>query len=114
MTIWPSTRRLRVGMAQINSTVGDFTGNQRKIIKVVEEAKSSGVDILTFQELAICGYPPEDLLFKPQFIAENLRSLEKVVEASQGITLVIKLAIAVYRTLIFDSALFIFCLLSKC
>ena len=45
MTIWPGTRRLRVGMAQINSTVGDFTGNQRKIIKVIEEAKSSGVDV---------------------------------------------------------------------
>jgi NAD+ synthase (glutamine-hydrolysing) len=89
MTIWPVTRRLRVGIAQINSTVGDFTGNQRKIIKVIEEAKSSGVDVLTFPELAICGYPPEDLLFKPQFIAENLRSLEKVVAASQGITLVV-------------------------
>ena len=89
MTIWPGTRRLRVGMAQINATVGDFTGNQRKIIRVIEEAKSSGVDVLTFPELAICGYPPEDLLFKPQFIAENLRSLEKVAEASQGITLVV-------------------------
>jgi NAD+ synthase (glutamine-hydrolysing) len=89
MTEWPDTRRLRIGMGQINSTVGDFTGNHRKIIRVIEEAKSSGVDILTFPELAICGYPPEDLLFKPQFIAENLRSLEKVVAASAGITLVV-------------------------
>jgi NAD+ synthase (glutamine-hydrolysing) len=83
------TRRLRIGMAQINATVGDFAGNRHKIIAVIEEAKSSGVDILTFPELAICGYPPEDLLFKPQFIADNLKSLEKVVEASAGITLVV-------------------------
>jgi NAD+ synthase (glutamine-hydrolysing) len=76
-------------MAQINTTVGDFAGNQRKILKVIEEARSSGVDLLTFPELAICGYPPEDLLFKPQFITENLRSLEKVVAASKGITLVV-------------------------
>ena len=89
MTKWPGTRRLRIGMAQINTTVGDFAGNQRKILKVIEEARSSGVDLLTFPELAICGYPPEDLLFKPQFITENLRSLEKVVAASKGITLVV-------------------------
>ncbi len=91
MTEWHDTRRLRIGMGQINSTVGDFTGNQRKIIKVIKEAKSSGVDILTFPELAICGYPPEDLLFKPQFIADNLRALEKVIAASTGITLVVGL-----------------------
>jgi NAD+ synthase (glutamine-hydrolysing) len=88
MTKWVDTRRLRIGIAQINTTVGDFTGNRQKILKAIEEARSSGVDIITFPELAICGYPPEDLLFKPQFIAENLRSLEKVVEASSGITVV--------------------------
>ncbi len=88
MTKWLDTRRLRIGMAQINATVGDFAGNRRKILKAIEEARSSGVDLLTFPELAICGYPPEDLLFKPQFIAENLQSLQKVVEASSGITLV--------------------------
>jgi NAD+ synthase (glutamine-hydrolysing) len=76
-------------MAQINTTVGDFTGNQRKILKTIEEARSSGVDLLTFPELAICGYPPEDLLFKPQFISENLRSLDRVVEASTGITVIV-------------------------
>ena len=86
---WSDTRRLRIGMAQINTTVGDFTGNQRKILKSIEEARSSGVDLLTFPELAICGYPPEDLLFKPQFIAENLRCLNVIVEASAGMTLIV-------------------------
>lgn len=71
--------RLRIGLAQINVTVGDFTGNRKKILEYIREAKSSKVDLLTFPELVICGYPPEDLLFKPRFIAENLRSLDMVV-----------------------------------
>src|SRR4030042_1491810 len=81
--------RLRVGIAQINTTVGDFAGNADKILKVIEESRSSGVDLLTFPELAICGYPPEDLLFKPKFISENLRTLEKVIKASPGITVIV-------------------------
>jgi NAD+ synthase (glutamine-hydrolysing) len=84
-----STRRLRIGLAQINTTVGDFAGNRRKILRATGQARSLGVDLLAFPELAICGYPPEDLLFKPQFIAENRRSLEKVVAASAGITIVV-------------------------
>ena len=82
-------RRLRICMAQINTTVGDFAGNRQKILKAIDEARSSGVDLLAFPELAVCGYPPEDLLFKPQFITENLRSLDKVAEASSGITVII-------------------------
>ncbi len=89
MTKWLDTRHLRLGMAQINTTVGDFPGNQRKILKAIEEAKAAGADLLTFPELAVCGYPPEDLLFKPQFIAENLKSLDKIIEASTGIALVV-------------------------
>ena len=82
-------RRLRIGMAQINTTVGDFKGNTEKILEAITQSRSLGVDLLTFPELAICGYPPEDLLFKPQFIEENLRSLERVVEGSSGITVVV-------------------------
>ncbi|HEX77226.1 MAG TPA: NAD+ synthase [Dehalococcoidia bacterium] len=82
-------RRLRIGMAQINATVGDFEGNIRKILEAVAEARSSGVDLLTFPELAICGYPPEDLLLKPQFIEENLKALEEVTKHSSGLTLVV-------------------------
>ena len=84
-----NTRRLRIGMAQINTTVGDFAGNRNKILRAINQARSLGVDLLAFPELAICGYPPEDLLFKSQFIAENLRSLEKVVKASSGISIVV-------------------------
>ncbi len=82
-------RRLRMGMAQVNTTVGDFAGNVRKISDSMARAKSLGVDLLTFPELAVCGYPPEDLLLKPQFIEENLRALQEVVAASGGMTVVV-------------------------
>jgi len=82
-------RRLRIGMAQVNTTVGDFEGNTRKIIRTIDEARSLGVDLLTFPELAVCGYPPEDLLLKPQFIQENLKALERIVKCSAGITMVV-------------------------
>lgn len=82
-------RRLRLGMAQINITVGDFKGNVQKILEAIDKAKSLGVDLLTFPELAICGYPPEDLLFKPQFIEKNLKALDRVISYSSGITVVI-------------------------
>ena len=82
-------RRLRLGMAQLNTTVGDFGGNAQKILKTIADARSLGVDLLTFPELAICGYPPEDLLLKPQFIEENIKSLDRVVEGSSGLTLVV-------------------------
>jgi NAD+ synthase (glutamine-hydrolysing) len=89
MTTSPETRRVRIGLAQINTTVGDITGNRQKILDTIEQARSSGVDILAFPELAICGYPPEDLLFKPQFIAENLRSLKEITAATAGMTVII-------------------------
>jgi len=82
-------RKLRIGMSQINVTVGDFAGNTQKILEAIAEARSLGVDIVTFPELAICGYPPEDLLFKPQFIEENLRCLEKVVKHTTGLTAIV-------------------------
>lgn len=82
-------RRLRIGLAQINTTVGDFKGNVRKIKETIDQARSQGVDLLAFPELAICGYPPEDLLFKPQFINENLKALDQVVEYTAGLTVVV-------------------------
>ena len=78
-------RRLRIALAQINTTVGDFDGNVKKILGAVDTARTFKADIVTLPELAICGYPPEDLLFKPQFIQANLQSLRKVIEASNGI-----------------------------
>ncbi len=81
-------RRLRIAMAQINTTVGDFDGNVKKILGAVDTARSAGADIVTLPELAVCGYPPEDLLFKPQFIQANLDSLQKIAESANGITVI--------------------------
>ncbi len=80
---------IRVGIAQINSTVGDLSGNTRKIVESIDQAKSLGVDLLTFPELAITGYPPEDLLLKPQFIKQNRKCLDKIIEHSSGIVVVV-------------------------
>ncbi len=80
---------IRVGIAQINSTVGDLSGNTRKIIESIDQAKSLGVDLLTFPELAITGYPPEDLLLKPQFIKQNKKNLNKIIEHCPDIAVVV-------------------------
>jgi NAD+ synthase (glutamine-hydrolysing) len=82
-------RKLRIGMSQINTTVGDFAGNTRKILEAIAAARPLGVDLIAFPELAICGYPPEDLLFKPQFIEENLKSLEKVIKQTSGLAVIV-------------------------
>jgi len=80
---------IRVGIAQINSTVGDLSGNTKKIVQFIDQAKSLGVDLLTFPELAITGYPPEDLLLKPQFIKQNRESLNKIIEHSSDMAVVV-------------------------
>ena len=80
---------IRVGIAQINSTVGDLSGNTKKIMQFIDQAKSLGVNLLTFPELAITGYPPEDLLLKPQFIKQNRESLNKIIEHCSDIAVVV-------------------------
>ena len=65
-------------MAQINPTVGDFEGNTRKILERLDEAQALGADIVSFPELAIPGYPPEDLLIKADFIQENFACLQEI------------------------------------
>jgi len=82
-------RRLRIGLAQINPTVGDLDGNVRRIVAGLAQARAVGADLVAFPELAIPGYPPEDLLFKSAFIEANLRALEDVARAARGLTAVV-------------------------
>src|ERR1044071_9481290 len=82
-------KRLRVGLAQINPTVGDFEANVAKILDGIGRARSLGCALVAFPELAIPGYPPEDLLFKPAFIEANLRALAEVARASRGLTAIV-------------------------
>lgn len=79
----------RVGIAQINSTVGDLEGNTIKILDGIDQARRLGVDLLTFPELAIPGYPPEDLVYRPEFIDKELRSLNEIIDHSDDITLIV-------------------------
>ena len=82
-------RRVRVALAQINPTVGDLAGNATKIIEWAERARSEQADLVCFPELAITGYPPEDLVLKPSFVRDNRRQLERVAAATRGITAVV-------------------------
>src|SRR5437762_5003922 len=84
-----SVRRFRIGLAQINPTVGDLDGNVRKIVEGMEHARALGCRLVAFPELAIVGYPPEDLLFKRAFIEANLRALDEVTRASRGLTAIV-------------------------
>ena len=82
-------RVLRTALAQINPTVGDFRGNVSKIIDYVKRAQSAGADVVALPELAITGYPPEDLLLKKQFIDDNLNALKAVVKSVGDITVIV-------------------------
>jgi NAD+ synthase (glutamine-hydrolysing) len=83
---------LRISLAQINPTVGDFDKNSDKIIKAIDEAKKANVDIVTFPELAICGYPPEDLLLKNKFLQDNRSALENITKHTEGISVIVGFA----------------------
>ena len=81
--------KIRIALAQINTTVGDLDNNTSKIINYVNLARSSGADLIAFPELTITGYPPEDLLFKNQFIEDNIARMNEVVQESKDITVVV-------------------------
>ena len=82
----------RMALAQINATVGDFAANIDKIAAMAQRAREAGADIVTFPELAVCGYPPEDLLLKPQFLRDCRDALDKAASRTEGITAVIGFA----------------------
>jgi len=80
---------LRIAVAQMNPIVGDLNGNVRRIIEWLGEARKAQVDLVAFPELAITGYLPEDLLFKPQFVNDNLRALNEVAQACRDVVAVV-------------------------
>jgi NAD+ synthase (glutamine-hydrolysing) len=74
--------RLRIAACQIDAVVGDLDGNVERIVAALGDAEAHDCDLAVFPELAITGYPPEDLLLKPGFVADNLAALERVAAAS--------------------------------
>ena len=76
---------MRLALAQINSVVGDLDGNRDRILGRLEEAKEVGADLVLFPELAVTGYPPEDLLLRPGFVRAAERALEEIARATRNI-----------------------------
>ncbi len=82
-------RLIRIALAQVNTTVGDLEGNSHLICEWIGRARDEGADIVAFPELALTGYPPEDLVLKPGFVRDNLKQLNVVARATKGISAVV-------------------------
>jgi NAD+ synthase (glutamine-hydrolysing) len=82
-------RSLRLGLAQLNPTVGDLDGNFEQIVATIRRARALGVEVLAFPELAMTGYPPEDLLLHPSFVERAAQRTRDLVPHSAGMTLVV-------------------------
>jgi len=80
---------IRIACGQINTTVGDLTGNAGKIIDFIKQAQEIGVDIIAFPELSITGYPPEDLLLKKSFVEDNIKILKSIASKTDDIVAIV-------------------------
>src|SRR5947208_1217403 len=77
--------RMRLALAQINTVVGDLDGNVERIVRRLDEARGLACDLAPFPELAVTGYPPEDLLLRPGFVRAAERALGRVAAATRGL-----------------------------
>ncbi|MBW4043510.1 MAG: NAD+ synthase [Acidobacteria bacterium] len=76
---------MKIALAQINPTIGDFAGNKEKIIDYARQAAERGAELALFPELAVCGYPPADLLEKPSFVARARETVEEIATATASL-----------------------------
>lgn len=82
---------MKILAAQLNPTIGDIWGNTEKVFKAIEFGKNAKVDLITFPEMTLCGYAPDDLVLHADFIEEMETALDKIVKASEGIALIVGL-----------------------
>lgn len=83
---------MRIALAQYDFPVGDIAGNVRRIQTLIEQARDAhGADLIVFPELCVSGYSPEDLLFRPQFLAECDTAVRAIAHSTQGIVAVVGL-----------------------
>jgi NAD+ synthase (glutamine-hydrolysing) len=80
---------MKIAIAQFNATVGDISGNASKIIALTTTAKEHGASLIITPELGLCGYPPEDLLLREDFIIANQKILNRIAQSVSGITLIV-------------------------
>lgn len=85
---------MKIALAQINPTVGDFTGNREKIVSASRRAAELGARLTVFSELAICGYPPADFLEKPSFLARCRNAVYELAEATRGLSTAVLAGVA--------------------
>jgi NAD+ synthase (glutamine-hydrolysing) len=79
---------VKIALGQINPTVGDFSGNAAKIVQFADQARSAGAGLILFPELAVCGYPPRDLVERPTFVARNHEMVERIAVETKGIAVI--------------------------
>ena len=79
---------MKIALGQINPTIGDFTGNSKKIIEFSRQALALGAEMVLFPELAVCGYPPRDLLEKPAFVERNHQVVDQIAQAVPQLTVI--------------------------
>ena len=98
--------KLRIALAQINTTVGDLDGNRQKIIENLNRAENKNCDLLVFPELTVCGYPPEDLLLRKQFVRDQKAVLEHITKDVKNTACLIGFVDS-YKNSLYNSAAFI-------
>ena len=79
---------MKIALGQINPTVGDFSGNARKIIDFSHRAQAAGAGMILFPELSVCGYPPRDLVERPTFVAKNRETVDRIAAETNGIAVI--------------------------
>jgi NAD+ synthase (glutamine-hydrolysing) len=79
---------VKIALGQINPTVGDFSGNATKIIQFAKRARDAGAGLILFPELAVCGYPPRDLVERPSFVERNRTTIERIAAETKGIAVI--------------------------
>ncbi|MDQ3670203.1 MAG: NAD+ synthase, partial [Actinomycetota bacterium] len=76
---------MRIALAQMNTIVGDLDGNRDRILERLDEARGVGANLVLFPELAVTGYPPEDLLLRPGFLRAARAALDEIASETKGI-----------------------------
>ena len=79
---------MKIALGQINATIGDFSGNAARIISFAQRARAAGAGLILFPELAVCGYPPRDLVERPSFLTHNLEALDRIAAQTRGIAVI--------------------------
>ena len=79
---------MKIALGQINPTVGDFTGNSKKIVEYAQRARESGVGLILFPEMSVCGYPARDWVEKPSFVERSRKAVESIAQQTRGIAVI--------------------------